>query len=301
MTKAIFTTKINPTYDDQPEERYHFPRTYLNQVRAAVGDWIVYYEPRRQDADDRGRAGRQAYFAIARVTGIRPDPKVPDHFYADVADYLDFDVAVSFRHTNGTFEQALQRADGKVNRGAFGRAVRNLSDNEYEQILRSGFAPVIAAAGRPQQDATVRGLLDDSALFERPIVEQLVRRPFRDAAFAKGVADAYKLTCAFTGLKIINGGGRAEIEAAHIRPVGDGHNGPDTIRNGIGLSRTIHWMFDRGLLSLTDDCRILRSSKLPQEAQRLLYPDGIMRVPELDAARPHPRFLRYHRENIFKE
>ena len=90
MTKAVFTTKVSPTYDDQPEERYHFPRTYLNQARAAVGDWIVYYEPRRQDEDDRGRAGRQAYFAIARVTGIRADPRVPDHFYADVADYLDF-------------------------------------------------------------------------------------------------------------------------------------------------------------------------------------------------------------------
>ncbi len=44
---AIFTTKIEPAYDDLPEERYHFPRTYLSQVEAAVGDWIVYYEPRR--------------------------------------------------------------------------------------------------------------------------------------------------------------------------------------------------------------------------------------------------------------
>jgi putative restriction endonuclease len=28
MAKAVFTTKIDPTYDDLPEFRYHFPQTY---------------------------------------------------------------------------------------------------------------------------------------------------------------------------------------------------------------------------------------------------------------------------------
>ncbi|HXA22729.1 MAG TPA: hypothetical protein VNW90_10535 [Acetobacteraceae bacterium] len=42
MAKAIFTTKVDPTYDDLPEFRYHFPRTYLRAVEATVGDWIIY-------------------------------------------------------------------------------------------------------------------------------------------------------------------------------------------------------------------------------------------------------------------
>jgi len=56
MTKAVFTTKATPSYKDLPEERYHFPRTYLNFVQQAVGDYIVYYEPRRtvQWMFDRG-------------------------------------------------------------------------------------------------------------------------------------------------------------------------------------------------------------------------------------------------------
>lgn len=45
MSKAVCTTKAEPTYDDLPEFRYHFPRTYLRQVEAALGDWIIYYEP----------------------------------------------------------------------------------------------------------------------------------------------------------------------------------------------------------------------------------------------------------------
>ncbi len=43
--KAVLQTKVSPAYDDIPEQFYHFPRTYLNEVKAAVGDWIVYYEP----------------------------------------------------------------------------------------------------------------------------------------------------------------------------------------------------------------------------------------------------------------
>lgn len=54
MVKAVLTTKLEPTYDDLPEERYHFPRTYLRQIEAAVGDWIVYYEPRRSSGDIAG-------------------------------------------------------------------------------------------------------------------------------------------------------------------------------------------------------------------------------------------------------
>jgi hypothetical protein len=57
MAKAIFTIKTGSRYDDRREQYYHFPRTYLNQVSAAVGDCIIYYEPRRSE----GGSGRQAY------------------------------------------------------------------------------------------------------------------------------------------------------------------------------------------------------------------------------------------------
>ena len=83
-------TKPEPGYDDLPEQRYHFPRAYLNQVERAVGDWIVYYEPRRSSGDPSGRGGRQAYFATARVDSVSPDPVRPDHFYAHMSGFLPF-------------------------------------------------------------------------------------------------------------------------------------------------------------------------------------------------------------------
>ncbi|HET8995683.1 MAG TPA: HNH endonuclease, partial [Acetobacteraceae bacterium] len=147
--------------------------------------------------------------------------------------------------------------------------------------------------------ATTPELAEEPATFERPILERVVSRPFRDAAFSAAVRSAYENTCAMTGLKIINGGGRAEVQAAHIRPVAE--SGPDSVRNGLALSGTIHWMFDRGLLSLDDDLTILvAKGRVPDTVDRLINPDRRLRAPPRPELRPHRQFLRFHRDSIFK-
>ena len=301
MTKAVFTTKVEPHYDDLPEDRYHFPRAYLRQVEVTVGDWIIYYEPRRTSADLQSRGGRQSYFATAHVQRIAPDPRREDHFYAYVADYLEFDRAVPFKDGELYYEQGLRRSDGGTSKGAFGRAVRTITDVEYDTILKSGFVRTLIESGsKPTAEGLTASAFDEEAkLFERPIVEMVVARPFRDAAFAVSVKAAYSNTCAMTGLQIINGGGRAEVQAAHIRPVAAG--GSDSVRNGLALSGTIHWMFDRGLVSVDDDFTILAASgHLPPAITRLFRVDRKLVIPNRPEISPHPAHLRYHRENIFK-
>lgn len=296
MTKAVFTTKREPAYDDLPEERYHFPKTYLRQAEAARGDWIVYYEPRRPGTDLSVAGGRQSYFATAKVNSIVPDPSRPDHYYALVSDFLEFDRPVPFREADRYYESKLRRDDGETSKGAFGRSVRAIPDLEYDGIIRSGFAAILSPA------ATTRAfeMAEEPETFQRPIVERIVARPFRDAAFAAAVKSAYDQTCAMTGFRIINGGGRAEVQAAHIRPVED--SGPDSVRNGIALSGTAHWMFDRGLLSVDDDYSLLiAKDRVPDTVTRIINPDRKLRLPLLRSElRPHSQFLRYHRETIFK-
>lgn len=297
MAKAVFTTKVRPGYDDLPEDRYHFPSTYLNQVKSAVGDWIVYYEPRRQDADPSGREGRQSYFATARVRSVIADPNLSGHFYALVSEFLEFDQPVSFRLGQATLEAALTKPGGSTNKGAFGRSVRLIKEEEYQLMLRLGFTQIQPQSPRWEETPFVA----ESTECERPIIERLVSRPFREAAFAKVVCQAYDATCAMTGLKLINGGGRCEIEAAHIRPVGDDHRGPDSVRNGLALSRTMHWLFDRGLISVADDFTILAAKKLiPDAVKGMLNRNGRLIVPDDPPLRPHPVFLRYHRERIYR-
>src|SRR5258705_10359493 len=90
MTKAVFTTKVTPSYNDLPEVRYHFPRTYLNQVKQAVGDHIVYYEPRRSSVELSSFGGRQSYFGVARVTAGVEDRKLAEHSYALLHNHVHF-------------------------------------------------------------------------------------------------------------------------------------------------------------------------------------------------------------------
>lgn len=296
MANAVFTTKVSPTYDDLPEVRYHFPKTYYNQAKRAEGDWIVYYEPRRESADLSGRAGRMAYFATARVVRIEPDPITKDHFYALIGDYIEFTHPVKFRVGEVYPESALRKPDGSTSKGAFGRSVRILPSNEYEIILQLGFGSTLI--GESEANASFLAAEQQEAYVvdrKRILTERIVR----DTAFSHTIRELYGATCALTGLKIINGGGRCEIEAAHIRPVADG--GPDSSRNGLALSRTVHWLFDRGIVSLDNDGHILAATaQLPDAIGRLLNADRRATLPDDNFRRPHPVYLDYHREVVCK-
>ncbi len=306
--KAVFTHKIESIYDDLPEERYHFPRTYLRQAEQVVGDFVVYYEPGRTGLDERARIGRRAYVATARVRQIVQDPTDRDHFYAliDTDTYVEFDRPVPFKEGDHYYEHQLRRVDGATNKGAFGRAVRPLSEAEYEAILSAGFArELVPEDGRdgavPSPVPIGPGLVEDPCEFTRPIVERVMSRPVRDAAFAAAVRKAYRETCAVTGLKILNGGGRAEVQAAHIRPVAE--HGPDAVRNGLALSGTVHWLFDRGLISVGPPPRyeiLVASRGLPERMVQLFNADRRLMVPDDPRFRPAPTYLDFHRARIFK-
>lgn len=231
---------------------------------------------------------------------IEPDPTKADHFYGFVDNYLEFDHAVPFKEGRHYYESGLQREDGGTNTGAFGRAVRVIPDHEYELILQAGFTETLGMEQpKAEKEMDFYGFADEAAEFERPIVERIVARPFRDAAFAVAVKEAYGKTCAMTGLKIINGGGRAEVQAAHIQPVAS--HGPDSLRNGIALSGTVHWMFDRGLVSIDDDFSILvAKDRLPDTAMRMLNEDRHLILPPRPDMQPHRHYLAYHRDHVFK-
>lgn len=294
MANAVLTTSVGSIYDDLPEFRYHFPRNYLNQVQAAVGDWIVYYEPRRSQG-----GGRQAYFAIARVLRVEPDRDLQDHFYAYLDGYLEFDQPVGFQGQGNYWESSLQKADGSTNKGAFGRAVRAVPVTEFEAIVRAGFSRQLEP-WEIKDAAVAQGVAEEAVAYDaRPLVEQCITRPFRDEAFRRKVREAYKNSCAFSGLNLINGGGRPEVQAAHIRPVAS--QGTDSVRNGLALTGTLHWLFDRGLLAVGENLSILVSPHgLPDDLGRLLLPERRILLPESLEQRPHPVFLYWHREHVFK-
>lgn len=293
MTKVVLSQKADSGYDDVPGVRYHFPRTYLRAAQAAQGDGCLFYEPRRN-------GGRMVYWASARIDHVYPDPIRPEHFYAKLEGFLEFPEPVNFRRADEKFwESRLETEDGSPNAGLTQRSVREIPENDFDLILKAGYAPALTTPAREGVPSSDWGVAEDQLDFERPIFEQITNRPFRDRVFASQVRSAYDSRCAVTGLKIINGGGRAEMEAAHIKPVEA--RGPDSVRNGVALSRTVHWMFDRGLLSIDDDFKLLKALPLlPEGVERLFDPSGYVHVPDTGRDQPSRAFLRWHRENCFK-
>jgi len=298
MGFAVFVHRMDPIYDDSPAEQYQFPRQYLARVKAAIGHWIVYYEPRKV-LESRG------YFAIARVGDVVPDPKVEGMFVATIVpgSYLDFPRPVGFRDAAGLVERGLLNERGGIS-GRAQAAVRGLAPQDFDRIVQLGLGddePLLPRIGDAMHEV---GFAEEQVPYafevERDRTALLGSRVLRDRIFRKIVIGAYDNRCAFTGLRLINGGGRAEVEAAHIRPVEA--KGPDIINNGIALSGTIHWMFDRGLISLDDDLRILVSRQLNDATavSSLMNRDGFAKPPLKIQQRPHPAFLKWHRDNCFK-
>lgn len=297
--KGIFDTKANSGYDDEITRRYHFPPQYRAVAEGLVGDWIIYREPQRN-------GGRRAYIAVARVLRIDPDAARPGYSYASMGDYLPFDRPVPFAG-GGAYAEVALREIGDPNRvGAYlqGKSIRTVSEADFAAIVRSGLDETLSPENAvrleldplhvdPETLDLMRAPLEEQA---RRIEQILLNRKVRDANFRRQICDAYDNRCAVTRLRIVNGGGKAEVQAAHIWPVASG--GPDVVQNGLALSSTVHWLFDRHLISLTDDYRLLVShNKVPSELRSLFAQQmDRMHLPTDLKLWPHRGYMAQHRE-----
>jgi putative restriction endonuclease len=299
MGHGIFIHRTDSIYQDSPAEHYQFPTQYLGRAQSCVGDWIIYYEPSKV-ADTRG------YFALAKVAQIIPDPGTPGMYLAliEPGSYLDFANPVPFSGPSGVVEQGVLNEEGRIS-GRAQSAVRPLSTGDFDRIVAIGLNDEATMLPRIDAEPAISGLEEAHAPFEfertRERANFTVSRIVRDRIFRRVVLRAYSERCAISGLKLINGGGRAEVAAAHIRPVEA--DGPDIVSNGLALSGTVHWMFDRGLLGLTDDLQILvsRQANDPDGIRALINKTGSALRPQRPLDRPHPAFLQWHRENCFKQ
>ena len=296
MGFGVFMHKYGSIYDDIPEVHYQFPKIYLSRAKQMVGDWIVYREPVKIPQS-------KGFFAVAKVERIIPDPDRADHFRALIErnSYLPFEPTVPHIVDGQPVERDLANAQA---------AVRPLSDSDFARIVALGLRDddVLPRVDPPtdKADAATKHPVfevptgDYAATLpgavERQIIQSLVNRPFRDRAFRRAVLHAYDGRCAVTGWRLVNGGGRLEAEAAHIRPVE--HGGPDSIRNGLALSGTAHWMFDRGLIGVADNHEIIIHRKVNDRSgvEAIINPSGKLIAPPRETDHPHPTFLQWHRE-----
>jgi putative restriction endonuclease len=248
------------------------------------------------------KAGRKGYHAVAKVDRITPDPRAPGMHLAviDPTSYLPFDHDVTFQSGGDYPERSVLNEAGNIS-GRAQAAVRPIPAEDFNRIVGLGLDTHDELLPRSDADASVSVAEEQAPYeFEQDRVRMLTKRTIRDRIFRTRVLKAYDRRCAFTGFQFINGGGRAEVEAAHIKSVEA--KGPDVVQNGLALSGTVHWMFDRGLLTVADDATILLSNHINDVdgVRKILLPNGRAKFPVNPHDVPDPAFLRWHRENCFK-
>lgn len=119
---------------------------------------------------------------------------------------------------------------------------------------------------------------------------------FNSQNFHDIVLANYGYTCAVTN-EVITYGSYNNLEAAHIHP--KCHGGTYLPNNGIALRRDIHWAFDKGMFCINDDLKVVVADEVKNSY--LGRYDGVAIKPIIDYGRPDTRFLKYHRDHVFKQ
>ncbi len=125
----------------------------------------------------------------------------------------------------------------------------------------------------------------------------LVKPRLGQGIFRASVIAAYGRACAITSEHSL-----PAIEAAHIRPFGEG--GEHEVSNGLLLRSDIHRLFDRGYVGVTPDHRFVVSKQLKRDFSngRSYYPlDGqSIHLPARPADRPSAKWLEWHLAERFR-
>lgn len=124
-------------------------------------------------------------------------------------------------------------------------------------------------------------------------------RVARSTAFPLLVRREYNFRCCVSGVQIQTPNYIHEVEAAHVVPVTAG--GTDDVRNGLSLSRSLHWAFDRGLFGIKPD----RTVYLPRQVRNMKenpflkqFSGKAVALTRTEKFRVHEDALRWHRENV---
>ena len=110
-----------------------------------------------------------------------------------------------------------------------------------------------------------------------------IQRIVRDTAISKKVKFLYSHKCQVCGIALNTPSG-PYAEAAHIKPLGRPHDGPDCIENILCLCPNHHVLFDNGAFTIRDDYEFIGLQ------------GKLMRVEVHDI---NSDYLKYHREHYY--
>lgn len=130
------------------------------------------------------------------------------------------------------------------------------------QCLLSAYFPSSAGAKRGYFAEVEAQILNEApALYQQSAVafdeEEVVAR---SGVFKRVIPRIYNYTCCITGTRILAGPSVQMVDACHIVPFAESRD--DTITNGLSLCPNLHRAFDRGLVRIDDNYRVVISGSV---------------------------------------
>ena len=137
---------------------------------------------------------------------------------------------------------------------------------------------------------------------EPPLPPEIMEQEFqytnliKENAFRDLLLYFYNYKCAITG-NVIGYKGLSNLQAAHIIP--DQYGGPMHPKNGIPLSRDLHWAFDIGLYTINKDYRVSVHDEVLDIPVMKEINDKKLLLPADERAWPSSFSIEWHNKNIF--
>jgi len=266
-----------------------YPLSIASMLKSRYGDqlfhnpdrtWWMQYSPKAGGMDLAVNAGLVRCMTdrepvlVLRQESDKTSAVGARHLLLGLGNVENFDLATDlFRIRGLTFDEIIV---------VTGTALSEESDELIETALRleslEDWTPFVA---------------EDRAVYR-------VSRQKRDAAFRSIVLANYRHTCAVTGQRF-HSPHHVEADGAHI--IGKDVRGTDDPRNGLALSRSAHWAFDRGIFTISDQYEVVVNPKI-ECASIDKFPLIAMDRQEITLPKdqyywPHPEALAWHKQEVF--
>lgn len=150
-------------------------------------------------------------------------------------------------------------------------------------------------------------ILNESSKEYRQEIKKLMQQKNEEEVFLRGslfkreIPKIYNNTCCISGMRIDATIAISMVDACHIVPFSVSFD--DTITNGIALCPNLHRAFDRGLIAINEDYKVVVSKNFKEKENSYsirAFENKIINLPSIESYFPTANNFLWHLKNIYK-
>ncbi len=246
----------------------------------------------------RGTMFTQGYFGTALLTKVERGERGFLYLFLEGIQLLPKVVPTS---SNGlAVERDLSGSAGETLFHKHAPGLHLITIATYNAILSMGGAAWQTLVGEdakrfaePDQDPFIDGMTE-LALHRYRVRQELIRMDLKNKLLERGGA-----VCCMSGRRPNVPDGPSLLTLSHYWPLG--HRGPDNLHNTGLMTCMVHQIWENGLVTMLPDWGLVFAPDIPPLFLAEFNGRTSAEYPDDPSVWPDPRYLEYHRVNIFEK